>query len=237
MDKYYGIEIKEFLIDIVDFLIKVYLMLIGMLFIFVIIGISIVIFFSVPLAFKFGIESMLKGHLISGLFFSLIGGILTFTIIWGLSTNIIGRMEMRGLNKSWKSFADKFGLKFEKGEVTPDIHGIYRNHIIRVASYKYQPISIDVREISFYRSKTYHAFYEKYTELYVNIKDNSINSDTLKKAFDKSVDNKMTDLDKPVEILIDGKRIYGKWSYFIIDGEKLQSIIDTVIDIAEEIEG
>jgi len=28
-----------------------------------------------------------------------------------------------------------------------------------------------------------------------------------------------------------------EWSYFIIDGEKLQSIIDTVIDIAEEIEG
>lgn len=179
--------------------------------------------------------------------------LILISIILNLVIIVDDKMSMKKLNKSWQSFAGKFGLEFKKGKVAmigearskgPNISGFYRNHNIWLSSRSYsdtpETIKVDMRAIrydgsiwGYEDSPTYNS------SLYIdlnNMEKLPIDEGKLKRIFDEHVQSKLVDLKNPKTWNVDGKGINIHWLQFLKDKSELQLIMDTIINIAEDVE-
>lgn len=166
---------------------------------------------------------------------------------------IDNKISMKKLNKSWQSFAGQFGLEFNEARVTmickarskgPNISGFYRNHNIWLSSRSYsdtpETITVDMRAINYDGSIWGYDDSPTYnSSLYIdlnNMENLPIDEGKLKRIFDEHVQSKLVDLKNPKTWNVDGKGINIHWLQFLRDKSELQLIIDTIINIAEDVE-
>lgn len=179
--------------------------------------------------------------------------LILINILLNLVIVVHDKISMKKLNKSWRSFAGKFGLEFEKGGVTmigeahskgPNIGGVYRNHNIWLSSCSYsdtpETITVDMRAIDYDGSIWGYDDSPTYnSSLYIdlnNMEKLPIDEGKLKRIFDERVQSKLVDLKNPKTWNVDEKGINIHWLQFLKDKSELQLIIDTIINIAEDVE-